>query len=110
MQEHFNESYMESEQYPKAYFKGILLDFTLENVGRTKQNVMVRGTLNIRGVTKEMETELLIQKVNGIMALHGSFMVRPKDFGIKIPKLVENKIAKTVWVTLNFKLSPADEK
>ncbi len=104
MQEHFNENYIESDQYPKALFKGEIIDFDIDQANRTSQLHIIKGTLEIRGITKEIETKVQIQKIDNIMAIQGSFVVVPKDFNIEIPKLVENKIAKTVLVKLDFKL------
>lgn len=110
MQEHFNENYIESHQYPKALFKGEIMDFDIDQADRTSQRYTIKGTLEIRGISKEIETKVQIQKIDNIMAIQGSFVVLPKDFNIEIPKLVENKIAKTVLVKFDFKLIGDHEK
>lgn len=110
MQEHFNENYIESDQYPKALFKGKIMDFDIENAGRTSEHYAIKGSLEVRGITKEIETLIKIQKIDNVMAIQGNFVVLPKDFNIEIPKLVENKIAKTVLVKLDFKLIGDHEK
>ena len=56
MQEHFNENYMESDKYPNAMFKGMVInagdiDFTKEGT----YEAMVKGDLTIHGVTKPVE-------------------------------------------------------
>ncbi|WP_239000296.1 YceI family protein [Hyunsoonleella ulvae] len=105
MEEHFNENYIESGTYPKAIFRGKLIDFnTQENLGSTTAQVKVKGVLELHGKQKEIETMLTIQKVNDIISLTGAFSVTPADFGIEIPKIVRNKIAKVVNVNLDFKL------
>jgi len=40
MEEHFNESYIESNRYPKAIFKGQLLNFDVRNL---EKNISFRG-------------------------------------------------------------------
>src|SRR5690606_1432202 len=105
MQEHFNENYIESDQYPKAIFKGEIMDFALDRASSTTKEYIIRGTLEIRGISKEIESTVQIQKIGNIMVVQGDFVVFPKDFDIGIPKIVRNKIAKEVLVKLDFKLN-----
>lgn len=104
MQEHFNENYAESERYPKATFKGELVDFDVASIGSEITQVAVRGTLSFHGKSKEVETMAKVQKVDDVLALHGSFSTTPSDFDIEIPRIVRNKIAKQVLVKFDFKL------
>ncbi|MFX0557490.1 YceI family protein [Maribacter sp. CXY002] len=104
MQEHFNENYVESDLYPKALFKGKVTGFDSNNELSSKQNAIISGFLEIRGVQKQISTNVTIQKVDNTISINGSFYVKPSDFDIKIPKIVENKIAKEVIVKLDFKL------
>ncbi|MEO0572340.1 MAG: YceI family protein [Bacteroidota bacterium] len=104
MEEHFNENYMESEKYPKATFKGKLLDFDITKLTNTPQQVRVDGKLELHGKEKAVNTFLNVAKVGDAVAISGSFTVTPDDFDISIPSLVKNKIAKEVIVSLEFKL------
>lgn len=110
MQEHFNENYIESDLYPKALFTGEVLEFDINRANLTTQRYTIKGTLEIRGITKEIDLAVQIQKVENVLAIQGSFVVVPEEFNIKIPKIVENKIAKTVLVKLDFKLKGGYEK
>ncbi|TBN04415.1 YceI family protein [Hyunsoonleella flava] len=105
MEEHFNENYIESDTYPKAIFKGKIVDFNAtKNLGETAVEVDVKGVLELHGKQKTIETVLTLQKVDNIISMTGSFVVSPSDFDIEIPKIVRNKIAKMVHVNLDFKL------
>jgi len=105
MEEHFNENYIESETYPKAKFKGTILDFDpKKDLNENASTAKIKGILNIRGKEKEIETTLTIQKAGDTVAMQGEFIVTPEDFAIEIPNIVRNKIAKEVTVSLNFKL------
>jgi hypothetical protein len=109
MEEHFNENYIESNTYPKATFKGDLLDFDPQtDLGTNSTSVKVKGVLELHGKQKTIETTLNVQKVDGVIWMKGSFTVDPLDFGIEIPKIVRNKIAKEVKVLLDFKLMRND--
>jgi hypothetical protein len=105
MEEHFNENYVESETYPKATFKGNVLDFDFSELSEETMEVMVDGTLKLNGKEKQILTSMNFVKVNDLLIIQGSFSVSPADFGIEIPSIVKNKIAKDVIVTLDFKLS-----
>lgn len=105
MEEHFNENYIESETYPKATFKGKLLDFAPSGLTDTPIEVRVKGTMALHGKEKAIDTHLQVQKAGNGMILKGSFDVTPDDFAIKIPGIVKNKIAKTVKVSLEFNLN-----
>lgn len=105
MQEHFNENYIESDLYPKAVFRGEILDFEIDGLDSTTKTYTIQGTLEIRERKKSIAPEVRIQKVDGVISLQGSFKVLPGDFDIQIPKIVENKIAKEVEVRFDFKLA-----
>lgn len=104
MEEHFNENYIESELYPKATFKGQFLDFDLTSLNQSSSQVVVTGTLQLRGKEKDIQSTMVLQKVEDTISLTGEFIVAPGDFDIHIPKIVQNKIAKEVQVKIDFKL------
>lgn len=102
MQEHFNENYMESSKYPKAEYKGKISD--LGNVNFTKNgtyNVTTKGKLTIHGVTNDVTLPGTVVVKDKTITINSDFKVVPQDYEIKIPGLVENKIAKEIEVTVN---------
>ena len=102
MEEHFNESYAESDEYPKAIFKGKLTDFSLENIQKTYS---ISGTLSFHGVTKPIENIFVeITPSENSFILKGSFEIAPNDFDIEIPSIVSSKIAEIVTVVFDFEL------
>ncbi len=105
MEEHFNENYIESETYPKAKFKGNLIDFNVAELDENITEVSVEGTLEVHGRQKGVHAKLKTQKIRDIISMTGEFKVTPGDFDIEIPKIVRNKIAKEVLVKLDFKLA-----
>lgn len=106
MEEHFNENYIESELYPKATFKGKLLDFNFSKLTEKGEKIAVEGTLELRGHKKSISTILDVYKSSdGKIFMKGSFKVTPQDFAIEIPSIVRNKIAKEILVSFDFKLS-----
>ena len=103
MQEHFNENYMDTHQYPKATFKGNLINFSLENLN-ANEGFELRGTLSVRGIEKIIETTLNVKEVNNRIYVSGMFFVSPQDFQIKIPSIVRDKIAKQIQINIDYEL------
>src|SRR3954466_6272978 len=55
MEEHFNESYLHTDKYPKAFFKGAIVNFKDINFSKDgTYNTIVKGNLTIHGVTREV--------------------------------------------------------
>ncbi len=104
MQEHFNENYIESDTYPKATFKGKLIEFDASKLSDSPSQIMVEGKMKLHGKEKDIRTELSIYNVDNSIKIEGGFKVKPEDFGIEIPKIVRNKIAREVLVQINFNL------
>ena len=104
MQEHFNENYVESDKYPKALFRGKILN--INELGKKKQTVTIAGDLTIHGVTQNIQTQAEIIKKEDNISLNGNFPVTVADFNIKIPRVVIKNIAKTIKVTFEFDHKP----
>ncbi len=100
MHEHFNESYIESDLYPKATFEGNIIDFDPSETDI--QTRMVKGKLTIHGITKEVEIKTTIEQVNSSFVLNGDFEVTVKDFDIKIPPILAPNIAKVISIKFKF--------
>ena len=84
MEDHFNENYMESTQFPKADFKGYILN--IKEVNFTKDGVypiQVEGALNIHGVSQKVSTKGTLSLKQGKASIEGEFSVKIKDYGIK---------------------------
>ncbi len=107
MQEHFNENYVESEKFPKATFRGSILnnedvDYTTTGV----YQVQVEGKLTIHGVTNKVSARGTLEvHFEGIIA-KTSFMLNPEDYGIKIPRVVRKNIAENMEIRINLDHRP----
>ncbi|WP_298224566.1 YceI family protein [Flavobacterium sp.] len=104
MEEHFNENYMESSKFPKATFKGKIVNFEASKLSGTKTSYDLEGDLTIHGVTKKIKTKIsLIEKAGKVVA-ESHFSVKCKDYAIEIPSLVKEKFAENIKVDLDFEL------
>ena len=73
MQEHFNENYIESDTYPKATFKGKLLNFDSSKLTESPSDIPVDGTLGLHGKEKDIRTTLSVRKVEDAIIMEGGF-------------------------------------
>ena len=102
MQQHFNENYMESSKFPKATFKGQIVDIdSVDFLRDGEYPVKVKGNLTIHGETKEVEADGNFVIKDGIVTALSSFLIAVTDFKIDIPKLVRDNIAETVRIDIN---------
>lgn len=106
MQEHFNEKYMESDQFPKSTFKGKLLDFSLDQLSSEFTDFKVKGELTIHGVTKEIEIVAQLKLDGDQIVAKSNFTVEVADYEIKIPSAVRENIAKTIEIIVNADYEP----
>ena len=107
MYEHFNESYIESDIFPKANFSGKIIDFDASNKGT--QIKIIRGILTIHGKEKEIDIKTTIKNNNGVYVLQGEFSITVKDFDIKIPPILSSNIAKNIAVKFVFNYVPYEK-
>lgn len=105
MQEHFNENYLESTQYPKATFKGRLDQVpALRTDGTYKTNAS--GTFTMHGVSKQITAPVTFTVSGGKISATSSFSLPLADYNIDIPSVVADKISKTAKVTVTAALTP----
>ena len=96
MQEHFNESYLESDKFPKALFSGII-------EGKNK-SIVATGTLKIHGESNKVEVTGSLEKTKNNVIINATFVIELTDYKIKIPKVVMYNIAEEIEVTVNAEL------
>ena len=102
MEEHFNESYMESDKYPKALFKGTITNMSKINVAADGvYTVEVTGDLTIHGVTQKVTTSGTLTIKSGIITATSKFKVKLADYKISIPAVVKNNIAEMIEINVS---------
>lgn len=107
MQEHFNENYMESDQFPKATFKGTIINLTSINFAKDGEyTAEVSGKLSIHGVSKDVRSTGKILIRDGKPSIKANFNVLLSDYKIDIPGAVKDKISKEVKIMINATLDP----
>lgn len=104
MEEHFNENYMESSKFPKATFKGKILNFDKSKLTAMKSPYELEGELTMHGVTKKIKTKINLALKEGHYDVTSNFMVKAEEYKIEIPDLVKEKIAKDIDIAVHFML------
>ena len=103
--EHFRENYMETDKYKTATFKGKII----EDVDFTKNGTVTvrsKGTFNIHGTDKEKLVKVKITIKDGEIYIETNFEIPLEDHNIKIPKVVNQKIASVIMVDVKATLKP----
>jgi hypothetical protein len=104
-QEHFNENYLETSTFPDASFSGkIIEDDDLSKDGT--YTVRAKGNLTIHGVMQERIIRSTVQVSQGKMKITSAFTVLLADHGIKIPRIVSEKLSSEISVQIQADLDP----
>tara|TARA_B110000014_G_C19805187_1_gene418105 strand:+ start:125 stop:655 length:531 start_codon:yes stop_codon:yes gene_type:complete len=103
MQKHFNEKYMESDQYSLSSFQGHFQD-KISIHKHEITTVAAEGLLNIHGVKQKVIIYTDLDIKNDIITFSADFNVLLKDYKIKVPKIVRMNIADTIQVNVSGQL------
>jgi hypothetical protein len=106
MQEHFNETYMESPKFPKAIFKGQVENMASVNLKKDgTYKVKVKGDLTMHGVTKNITVDATFVVAGGKINADSKFFVKPSDYGIVIPGDKADSISNNIEITVKAGLT-----
>jgi hypothetical protein len=104
MEEHFNENYVESDQFPKAILKGKLANFNYAKLTESFTTFEFVGTMEMHGKTNPIKIPILIKKGKNGLDLKADFELNASDYDIEIPSVVSKKVSNKVKVTVNCEL------
>jgi len=104
MEEHFNESYIESDLYPQAIFQGTIIGLDLSIT--EPQTRKIQGVFTLRGIEKELDFKATISKEKNRFTISGKLELTVADFNIKIPPLLAPNIADTITINFSFEYEP----
>jgi len=97
--DHFNENYLESDQYPLATFAGKII----EEIDFTKKEaveVRAKGILKIHGVEQERIILATLTIEDGMILVNSTFNVSLMDHDIRVPKVVHEKVASDISIVV----------
>ena len=102
--QHFYENYLETSKYPEASFSGKIIEVIDLTVPGTYQ-VRAKGQLMIHGRSKERIIRIELISNGTEINAKAQFMVPLVDHQIEVPKIVNQKIAQEIAVTVKAMLS-----
>ena len=105
MEEHFNENYMETESFPNATFRGEIENWIDDFADGITHDIIASGILTIHGVGKEISASGTILFKDNSWIVSSYFTVDTEDYDIKIPRIVRDKIAKSIEIKIQASLS-----
>lgn len=107
MQQHFNESYLETDQYPKAIFTGRLQDYQPGALQPgAKLTAIAKGELSMHGKLRQTSVPVWLELKEGRLIGTTRLVIAPADYGIEIPLVVRDHIAKAVDVNITLICDP----
>ena len=102
-QTHFNEDYLETNKYPQATFKGkIIEEVDLGTEGNYR--IRAKGKLDIHGLENDRIIRCDLSVEPGSITVKAEFTVFLDSHDIKIPSIVNQKIAEEILVRIDFVL------
>jgi len=100
-QVHFYENYLEANEFPMATFKGKIL----EQIQEGNCVCRAKGILLIHGVEVERIIDINLKLKNDIITYEAEFYVPLIDHNISLPRIVYQKIAEEILVTVKGQMS-----
>lgn len=101
--EHFNENYLESVKFPEATFAGKIIE-TIDYTKKGKYTIRAKGKLLIHGIEQERIIKSEIEILGESILISSVFTVLLSDHQIPIPRVVKEKLANEITVTINAEL------
>lgn len=102
---HYNENYVESDQYPNAVFSGkIIEEVNFDKPG--SQVVRAKGNFSLHGITltKIIPARLTITQ-GGQINVESDFGLNLTEYRVKIPRLVHKKVAQEIKIHVAISLN-----
>lgn len=108
-QEHFYENYVRTGDFPNAIFEGRIIEAVDLSVQGT-YSVRAKGRLTIHGVPQERIIPCAITVDAGGIRVTSAFDVALADHGIRIPRVVHQKLAPETRVEVDLRFEPPAER
>lgn len=107
--EHFQENYVESRTWPSALFEGRIIENTELSTPGTYA-VRAKGKFTMHGVSRERIIPCDIAVSPSGLRVTSRFDVALAEHGIRIPRVVQQKLAGTAQVKVDLLFGPSSAK
>ena len=96
---HFNEDYLETDIHPQATFKGKIIEEVDLGMGG-QYRIRAKGKLDIHGLSVDRIIRCDLRVSSGTIEVKAEFTVFLDDHNIKIPSILNQKIAEEIQVSI----------
>ena len=100
---HFQENYLESSEFPYAVFEGTILDDNIFGV-KGSHSIRAKGIFNLHGIDQERIIRGTVEVHEDHVVILAKFNVRLEEHNIRVPRIVYQKIAEEIDVSLRIEL------
>ena len=103
--ERFREYYLETDRFPKAFYKGKITDLTKINFTKDGiYNVETNGVITVHGVTQKINRNAIIIVKGRKIILKTDFVLNLDSYKIRKPELLKKVFFKEVAVAVECQL------
>ena len=100
-----------SKKWPKAVFKGDIVQHAPDSTAANTYNVLTRGTFSLHGVERKIDVPALIKIDQGHSVVSANFTMRLEDYNIEAPSLAAFvKVSEEVAVAVHFTMQHIENK
>lgn len=103
--EHFNDNYLDTDKYPVISYTGRIIDEIDFNKPGT-YTVRAKGMMNVKGINRERLIKSVVEVKPNSIKITSEFTVLLDDYSIRIPRVVNQKIAPEIQLTFSANLEP----
>ncbi len=105
----FNSEYVDSDNFPKACFKGKITNYEGFDL-KSPENVVltIQGELTIKGISKQLTLTSSVHSKSGNIEGNSEFTIHPADFNINLNKKSEPISQSNVEINVEFLLEPKE--
>lgn len=106
--EHMQEEFLETNKYPFAQFSGKLVS-SFDPASPDTQDVRVKGTFKIHGVSREVEVKGQMARSGHHLYVHANWQLQLPDYDIQIPRVLFMKVSKTQQLSITAHMDVKDK-
>jgi polyisoprenoid-binding protein YceI len=105
---HMRENYLETDRWPKAFFKGKITH--TKDLGNGRKAVHVSGIFSVHGVENPLDLEGTMEFKGDQIIITASFDILLTDYNIKIPKIMFLKLDNEIRIRIRILLEKYKEE
>lgn len=101
--EHFNGNYLDTDKYPTISYAGRIID-DIDFSKPGAYTVRAKGMMIVKGISRERLIKCLVEVKSNSLKISSEFTVLLDEYNIRIPRVVNQKIASEMQIALTANL------